>query len=59
MRQTDTKLQAAAFGLLRSVASLAQATLQEQDADSEAARRMRSVRSAMTKQEKLLYEENW
>lgn len=58
MRETDTRLQGAAFGLLRSAASLAQATLQEQDADNEAARRMKSVRTAMTRLEKLLYERN-
>jgi len=59
MRQSDTKLQGAAFGLLRAAASLAQATLQEQDAEAEAeaARRLRSVRTAMTRLEKLLYEE--
>lgn len=56
MRQTDTKLQGAAFGLLRASASLAQATLQEQDAEGEAARRMKSVRAAMTKIEKLLWD---
>lgn len=59
MRQTDTKLQGAAFGLLRAAAGLAQASLQEQGAEDEAARRMKPVRSAMTKLEKLLYEENW
>lgn len=58
MRETDTRLQGAAFGLLRSAASLAQATLQEQDADNEAARRLKSVRTAMTRLEKLLYEMN-
>ncbi len=57
MRPTDTRLQAAAFSLLRAVASLAQATLQEQGAEEEAARRLRAVRTAMTKVEKLLYEE--
>jgi hypothetical protein len=59
MRQTDTKLQGAAFGLLRAAASLAQATLQEKDAEAEAARRLRSVRTALTKLEKLLYEEEY
>lgn len=59
MRQTDTKLQGAAFGLLRAAASLAQATLQEKDAETEAARRLRSVRTAMSKLEKLLNEEEW
>ena len=59
MRQTDTKLQGAALGLLRASASLAQATFQEQDADNEAARRLKSMRSAMTKLEKLLHVEDW
>ncbi|MBM4458778.1 MAG: hypothetical protein FJ011_13585 [Chloroflexi bacterium] len=59
MRQTDTKLQAAAFGLLRAAASLAQASLLEQGADDEAAKRLKSARTAMTKVEKLLYEEQW
>jgi len=59
MRQTDTKLQGAAFGLLRAAASLAQATFQEKDTESEAARRLRSVRTALTKLEKLLYEEEY
>lgn len=59
MRQADTKLQGAAFGLLRAAASLAQATLLEQDAEDEAAKRMKSVRAAVTKIEKLLYEEEW
>ncbi|MGA9347191.1 MAG: hypothetical protein WBW48_00100 [Anaerolineae bacterium] len=59
MRQTDTKLQGAAFGLLRAAASLAQATLQEKDAEAEATRRLRSVRTALTKLEKLLYEEEY
>ncbi|MCX7681824.1 MAG: hypothetical protein N2508_07665 [Anaerolineae bacterium] len=59
MRQTDTKLQSAAFGLLRAAASLAQATLQERDAEAEAARRLRSVRTALTKLEKLLYTEEY
>lgn len=57
MRQTDTKLQGAAFGLLRAAASLAQATLLEQGAEDEAVRRMKAVRAAVTKLEKLLYEE--
>jgi hypothetical protein len=59
MHQTDTKLQGAAFGLLRAAASLAQATLQEKDAESEAACRLRSVRTALTKLERLLYEEEY
>jgi len=59
MRQTDTKLQGAAFGLLRAAASLAQATLLEQGADDEAAKRMKSVRTAVTKLERLLSEEEW
>jgi hypothetical protein len=59
MRQTDTRLQAAAFGLLRAAASLAQASLLEQGAEDEAAKRLKSVRTALTKIEKLLYEEEW
>ncbi|MDH7486450.1 MAG: hypothetical protein QHJ81_09280 [Anaerolineae bacterium] len=59
MRQTDTKLQGAAFGLLRAAASLAQATLQEKDAEAETARRLRSVRTALTRLEKLLYAEEY
>jgi hypothetical protein len=59
MRQTDTKLQGAAFGLLRAAASLDQATLQEQGAEDEAARRVKPVRTAITKIERLLNEENW
>lgn len=57
MRQTDTPLQAAAFGLLRAAAGLAQATLQERDAEAQAVRRLRSVRTALTKLENILYEE--
>ncbi len=56
MRQTDTKLQGAAFGLLRAAASLAQATLHEKDAEAEAARHLRPVRTALTKLERLLDE---
>lgn len=56
MRQTDTKLQGAAFGLLRAAASLAQATLHEKDAEAEAARHLRTVRTALTKLERLLDE---
>ncbi len=59
MRQTDTKLQGAAFGLLRAAAGLAQATLQEQGAKDEAGKRLKAVRAALTKLEKLLYEEEW
>ncbi|MCX6031346.1 MAG: hypothetical protein NT169_18865 [Chloroflexi bacterium] len=59
MRQTDTKLQAAALGLLRAAASLAQATLLEQGAEDEATRRLKTARTAMTKLEKLLYEQEW
>jgi hypothetical protein len=59
MRQAQTRLQAAAFGLLRAAASLAQATLQEQGAEDEAVRRMKAVRTAMTKLEQLLSEEEW
>lgn len=57
MRQTDTPLQAAAFSLLRAAASLAQATLREQDAEAQAVRRLRSVRTALTKLENILEEE--
>lgn len=57
MRQTDTRLQAAAFGLLRAAASLAQATLREQDAEVQAVRCLRSVHTALTKLENILYEE--
>lgn len=59
LRQNETKLQGAAFGLLRAAAGLAQATLREQGAEDEATKRMRSVRAALTKIEKLLYEEEW
>ena len=59
MRQTNTKLQSAAFGLLRAVANLAQATLQEQGAQDESAKRMKSVHTAVTKIEKLLYAGEW
>ena len=59
MRQTDTKLQAAAFGLLRAAASLAQASLLEPGADDEATKRLKSVHTALTKVEKLLYEQEW
>jgi hypothetical protein len=57
MRQTDTRLQTATFGLLRAAASLAQASLLEQGAEDEAAKHMRSLRTALTKVEKLLYEQ--
>jgi len=56
MRQTDTKLQAAAFGLLRAAASLSQAALHERDAEAEAARHLRPARTALTKLERLLDE---
>ncbi len=59
MRQTDTKLQGAALGLLRAAAGLAQAALQEQDAEAEAAKRLKLVRTAVTKIEKLLWEEEY
>jgi hypothetical protein len=59
MRQTDTKLQGAAFGLLRAAASLTQVTLRERDAEAETARRMRAVRTALTRLERLLHEEEW
>jgi len=54
MRQTDTKLQGAAFGLLRAAASLAQATLSAGDAEAEAARHLRPARTALTRLERLL-----
>jgi hypothetical protein len=56
MRQTDTRLQGAAFGLLRAAASLAQATLSAGDAEAEAARHLRPVRTALTKLERFLDE---
>jgi hypothetical protein len=59
MRQADTRLQGAAFGLLRAAANLAQASLQEQGSEDEAVKRMKAVRAALTKVEKLLYEEEW
>ena len=59
MREAETSLQAAAFGLLRAAASLAQATLQKQDAKDETIRRMKTVRRAMTKLEQSLREEEW
>jgi hypothetical protein len=59
MRHAQTKLQAAAFALLRASANLAQAALQEQGAEDEAIRRMKAVRRAMTKLEQLLSEEEW
>lgn len=59
MRQTDTKLQGAAFGFLRAAASLAQATLSERDAEEEAVRHLRPARAALTKLERLLCEERY
>jgi len=59
MRQTDTRLQGAALGLLRAAASLTHATFQEQGAEAEATKCLKAVRSALTKVEKLLYEEEW
>jgi hypothetical protein len=59
LRQSETRLQGAVFGLLRAAASLAQASLLGQGADEETAKRMKSVRTAMTKIEKLLYEDDW
>jgi hypothetical protein len=56
MRQTDTRLQGAAFSLLRAAASLAQATLHEKDAEAAAARHLRPVRTALTRLERLLDE---
>jgi hypothetical protein len=56
MRQTDTRLQGAAFGLLRAAASLAQATLSAGDAEAEAAHHLRPVRTALTRLERLLDE---
>jgi len=59
MRQTDTRLQGATFGLLRAAAGLAQASLLDQGAEDEAAKRLKSVRTALTKIEKLLWEEEY
>ncbi len=59
MRQTNTKLQGAALGLLRATAALAQATFEEQGLEDEAAKRMKAVRAALTKIEKLLWEEEY
>ena len=59
MREAETGLQAAAFGLLRAAASLAQTTLQKQDAKDETIRHMKTVRRAMTKLEQSLREEEW
>lgn len=59
LRQSETRLQGAAFGLLRATAALAQATLQAQGAEEEAVKRIKAVRTAVTKVEKLLYEEEW
>ncbi len=59
LRQTETRLQGAAFGLLRAAVGLAQASLQEQGAEDEATKRLKAVRTAVTKIEKLLYEDSW
>ncbi len=53
MRQTDTRLQAAAIGLLRAAAGLAHSAFQEPE---RAGTKMRSVRRAMTHLENLLDE---
>ncbi len=55
MRQANTKLQTAAFGLLRAAASLAQATLQQPEAGEEHVRRLKQVRTALTRLENQLY----
>ncbi len=57
LRPANTRLQGAAFGLLRAAASVAQASLLEQDAEEEVQYRLRSLRAALTKLENLLYEE--
>jgi hypothetical protein len=59
MRQTETKLQGAAIGLLRAAANLAQAALREKDADAEPARHLRPVRMALTRLERLLREDQY
>ncbi len=56
MRDTDTRLQGAAFGLLRTAASLARATLLKTGAEAEAARRLRALRGHITTVEKLFLE---
>jgi len=58
MRRTDTKLQGAALGLLRAAATLAQATMRQTEAALEAARRMRSVRSALSRLENALQQDD-
>jgi len=57
MRRTDTRLRGAAFGLLRAAAGLAQAAFSERDAEAEAIHFLRPARAALTKLEKLLFEE--
>lgn len=59
MRRAETRLQGAAFGLLRAAAGLARATLQEQGAEEEVARSIKAVRTALRKVERLLGEEEW
>jgi len=54
LRETETELQAAAFSLLRAAASLAQSTLEKENAENEVIQRMRAVRRAMTKLERSL-----
>jgi hypothetical protein len=55
MRRADTKLQEAALSLLRAAAHLTQAALEDGRGDA-AARQLRSVRMALTKVEKLLFQ---
>ena len=55
MRQADTKVQSAAFGLLRAAAALAQSTLADPSAKEEHIQALRQVNSALTRLKKLLY----
>jgi hypothetical protein len=55
MRQADTKVQSAAFSLLRAAAAMAQSTLAEPSAKEEHIQALRQVNSALTRLEKLLY----
>ena len=57
LKPTNTKLQGAAVALLRAVAALSQAAFQEQDTATAAAGHLRTVRRALTKVERLLYED--
>lgn len=59
MRQADTRLQGAAFGLLRATANLVQATLQQPEALDEHRHHLRQVRRALTRLENLLVEEEY